>query len=163
MQVILGVDSVKADLATRLNVETPGPAYYHFPKAADGSDARGFTEEFFQQLTSEKCSFRYIRGVPKEEWVLETGKRNEAWDCAVYSFAALEDYAGFTKPHELLEQLAKDLLDTEPKKPIQYGVYKPEPPTPQQVSPTQQQQTEKHVPRWQTNRRTHTEFDPRTL
>jgi hypothetical protein len=36
----------------------------------DEEPARGFTDEFFQQLTSEKFSFRYIRGVPKEEWKL---------------------------------------------------------------------------------------------
>jgi phage terminase large subunit GpA-like protein len=129
---------VKADLVTRLKVETPGPAYYRFPKGADGSDSRGFTEEFFQQLTSEKCSFRYIRGVPKEEWILETGKRNETWDCAVYAFAALEDYAGFTKPNELLQRLAEELTSTEPPKPIRWGTVSNEPPRPTHTPDVQQ-------------------------
>jgi phage terminase large subunit GpA-like protein len=147
LQVILGVDSVKSDLVTRLKVETPGPAYYLWPKAADGSDAQGFTEEFFQQLTSEKCSFRYIRGVPKEEWILETGKRNETWDCAVYAFAAMEDYARFTKPNDPLERLAEELLSTEPKKPIKFGTQ--ERPNPRfQPAPAP---AGEFVPRWRKN------------
>jgi hypothetical protein len=35
-------------------------------------------------------------------------------------FAAL-DYAGFSKPNDLLERLAKELLSSEPKKPIKFG------------------------------------------
>jgi phage terminase large subunit GpA-like protein len=42
------------------------------------------------------------------------GKRNETWDCAVYAFAALEDYAGFNKPNDMLQRLANDLLSDEP-------------------------------------------------
>jgi phage terminase large subunit GpA-like protein len=165
-QVILGVDSVKSELITRLKVETTGPAYYHFPKNADNNDARGFTEEFFVQLTSERCSFRYVLGVPKQEWILETGKRNESWDCAVYAFAALEDYSGFSKPNDLLERVHRDLSDTEPKQPHQYGVYDPSKnPTPRSISPTSTpQQVPENTPRWRTNGRTGPrEFDPRVL
>lgn len=33
----------------------------------------------------------------------------------------LKDYAGFTKPNDLLERLAKELSNTQPKKPIRFG------------------------------------------
>jgi phage terminase large subunit GpA-like protein len=36
MQVIVGVDSVKVDFSTRLNIETPGPGYVHYPKLPNG-------------------------------------------------------------------------------------------------------------------------------
>jgi phage terminase large subunit GpA-like protein len=109
-QIIVGVDGVKAELHTRLSVEEPGPAYYHFPKNKDGSDAMGFNEEFFKQLTSERCTFRYVRGTPKEEWVIDGNgtRRNEAFDCAVYGFAALENYCGSIRPNDMLVRLARD-------------------------------------------------------
>jgi phage terminase large subunit GpA-like protein len=49
------------------------------------------------------------------------GKRNKTWDCAVYASAALEDYAGFSKPNDMLERLAKELLSDEPKKKARMG------------------------------------------
>jgi len=49
------------------------------------------------------------------------GKRNESWSCAVYAFAALEDYAGFSKPNDMLERLAKELLSDEPKQKPRWG------------------------------------------
>jgi phage terminase large subunit GpA-like protein len=108
-QIIVGVDSVKIDGVIRLSVEDPThPGYVHYPKNRDGSPARGFNDEFFRQLCSERCVFKYLRGQPKEEWVIEIGQRNEAWDCFVYATAALEQYAGFQNPSELLEKLTID-------------------------------------------------------
>jgi phage terminase large subunit GpA-like protein len=70
----------------------------------------GFNEEFFKQLTSERCTFRYVRGTPKEEWVIDGNgtRRNEAFDCAVYGFAALENYCGSIRPNDMLVRLARD-------------------------------------------------------
>jgi phage terminase large subunit GpA-like protein len=94
----------------------------------------------------------------------ETGKRNEAFDCCVYAFAALEDYAGFSKPNDLLERLFKELLSDEPRQKPQFGKFDPSSkrPTPQSISPTNTGQQEKMLPRWMQNRRTQSsEFGPR--
>jgi phage terminase large subunit GpA-like protein len=108
-QVIIGVDSVKIDAVIRLSVEDKDhPGFVHYPMNRDGSPARGFTDEFFRQLCSERCVFKYVRGQPKEEWIIEIGSRNEAWDCMIYATAAMENYAGFQRPSDLLEKLARD-------------------------------------------------------
>jgi phage terminase large subunit GpA-like protein len=75
------------------------------------------------------------------------GKRNETWDCAVYAFAALEDCAGFSKPNDMLERLAKELLSDDPKWKPRWGT---------QEKPNLQFQTapaphEGWVPPWRKN------------
>jgi hypothetical protein len=67
--------------------------------------------------------------------------------CAVYAFAALEDYAGFSKPNDMLERLAKELLSDEPKQKPRWGT---------QQKPNLQFQTapaphEGWVPPWRKN------------
>ena len=54
----------------------------HFGLAAD--------EEYYRQLTAEKQSLRYVKGFPIREWVKKASERNEALDCAVYAYAALQ-------------------------------------------------------------------------
>jgi phage terminase large subunit GpA-like protein len=46
-------------------------------------------EEYFRQLTAETKVTRFVKGFPREEWEKRYG-RNEALDCAVYSYAALQ-------------------------------------------------------------------------
>ena len=41
-------------------------------------------------LVAEKQLTRYVKGFPVRDWVLKSGQRNEALDCAVYSYAALQ-------------------------------------------------------------------------
>jgi phage terminase large subunit GpA-like protein len=46
--------------------------------------------EYFEQLTAEKQALRYNRsGFPTREWVKKPSARNEALDCLVYAYAAL--------------------------------------------------------------------------
>jgi phage terminase large subunit GpA-like protein len=92
----LGVDQGKETLYTRLKIKDPGPGYCHFPK--------GLEDSFYAQLTSEKRIMRHNAGIPRLEWVLPKGKRNEALDCSVYSMAALN----ILNPN--LAQLAKENL-----------------------------------------------------
>lgn len=92
----LGVDQGKETLYTRFKIKEPGPGYCHFPKGLD--------EKFYQQLTSEKRIRRHNAGIPRLEWVLPSGRRNEALDCAVYAMAAL------TILNPNLAQLAKEKL-----------------------------------------------------
>lgn len=76
----LGVDQAKTLLYKRLPLEGSGPGRCHFPEH--------YHEEYFRQLTGEKCVTRYVKGFPKREWV-KTYTRNEALDCRVYAYAAL--------------------------------------------------------------------------
>jgi phage terminase large subunit GpA-like protein len=52
----------------------------HFPAA--------LTADFYEQLTAERQVTRYTKGVARLEWIKAPGKRNEALDTLVYSYAA---------------------------------------------------------------------------
>ena len=78
----VGSDTIKATLYGRLKHNQPGPGFIHVHGALD--------EEFFKQLTSEKQVVRYVKGFPVREWVKKAGARNEALDCFVYAYAALQ-------------------------------------------------------------------------
>ncbi len=80
----LAVSQLKSELYghLRLEVEPDGsfpPCYCHFPKHAP---------EYFKQLTSERLVQKVVRGVPRMEWTLPGGMRNEVLDCRVYARAA---------------------------------------------------------------------------
>jgi len=76
---IVGSDTIKTTLFGRLKHEE---SKLHFGLAAD--------EEYYRQLTAEKQSLRYVKGFPVREWVKKASERNEALDCAVYAYAALQ-------------------------------------------------------------------------
>ena len=59
-----------------------GPGYCHFPIGRD--------QEYFDQLTAERKFTRYHNGYPKQEWRKPPAARNEALDCRVYAYAALQ-------------------------------------------------------------------------
>jgi phage terminase large subunit GpA-like protein len=84
----VGVDTGKAILYQRLAVKNEGPNYCHFPKEED----RGYTEEYFKGLTSEKMVMTYKKGKAQYVWVLKDKayKRNEPLDCRNYATVALE-------------------------------------------------------------------------
>lgn len=77
----VGTDTAKQTIYARLEIDSPddGRAMIHFPQLG---------EDFFQQLTAEQLVTKYRRGVPSKEWFLPSGRRNEALDCKVYSYAA---------------------------------------------------------------------------
>lgn len=78
----VGSDTVKTTLFGRLKHNEVGPGYLHFHMQT--------TSEYFEQLTAEKQVLRTNRnGFPVREWVLPANKRNEALDCVVYAYAAL--------------------------------------------------------------------------
>lgn len=83
----LGVDTGKAILYQRLAVEEEGPNYCHFPE----EEGRGYTEEYFKGLTSERMVMTYKKGRAQYTWKLKDGiKRNEPLDIRNYATAALE-------------------------------------------------------------------------
>ena len=76
---ILGVDTAKEIIYSRLKIENEGAGYCHFP------EDRG--DEYFRQLTAEKIVTRYRKGFQRREWI-KTRARNEALDCRVYALSA---------------------------------------------------------------------------
>lgn len=79
---LVGTDNAKLVVMRRLALQKPGPGYCHFP-----SD-RG--DEWFDQLTAEKLTTRYLKGFPIREWKKPDRARNEGLDCRVYATAALK-------------------------------------------------------------------------
>lgn len=78
----IGTDTAKEIIYARLKNMEPGAGYIHFPVD------RLFDEEYFLQLTAEKCIKKYIKGVATKVWEKKR-PRNEALDLAVYNIAAL--------------------------------------------------------------------------
>jgi phage terminase large subunit GpA-like protein len=78
---IVGVDTAKDAVYSRLRIADAGPGYCHFPISYD--------HEFFKQLTSEKVKTRFVKGHPIREWHKPPGVRNEALDRRVYALAVL--------------------------------------------------------------------------
>jgi phage terminase large subunit GpA-like protein len=76
---IVGTDTAKGLLFSRLGLSEFGPGYIHFPRDVD--------DEYFRQLTAEKLMTKHVKGVPTRVWK-QIRARNEALDCAVYAFAA---------------------------------------------------------------------------
>ncbi|MBF0615168.1 MAG: phage terminase large subunit family protein, partial [Magnetococcales bacterium] len=78
---LVGVDSAKESIYSRLRLTKPGPGYCHFPKDRDA--------EYFRQLTAERVTTRFVKGRPIREWIKKAHDRNEALDTRVYNLAAL--------------------------------------------------------------------------
>lgn len=78
----VGVDTAKDLLLQRLKINKPGPGYWHWPI----KDV--FDDDYFKQLTAERRSFKYSMGRRISVWDAG-GRRNEPWDCSVYSLAAI--------------------------------------------------------------------------
>ncbi|WP_272670837.1 phage terminase large subunit family protein [Providencia sp. PROV147] len=79
--IIIGVNSAKDSIRSRLHIEERGPGYMHFPVDRDIG--------YFSQLTSERLIMKEAAGQRYSVWELPHGKANEALDCRVYAYAAL--------------------------------------------------------------------------
>lgn len=109
----MGSDTIKSVIYSRLKLQDPehgerAPGYIHFPNSLPA--------EFFEQMTSEKQITRYVKGFPVKDWILPSGKRNEALDCAVLAYAALQWL--YTKYHRatIWNSFSKK-IGIDPKKP----------------------------------------------
>lgn len=91
---LIGTVAAKDTLFPRMQIDTFGPGYLHFP------DYPEYDEEYFEQLTSEEKNLKYTRGVLIGRSYSKTRSRNEALDLKVYNLAALK----ILNPH--LERLA---------------------------------------------------------
>ncbi|GCD50106.1 phage terminase large subunit family protein [Acetobacter pasteurianus] len=84
--VIIGVNAAKDVIRARLHLPQPepghpAPGYMHFPADRDVN--------YFAQMVSERSVRKSINGTIVRVWELLPGRRNEALDIAVYSYAAL--------------------------------------------------------------------------
>jgi phage terminase large subunit GpA-like protein len=81
---VVGDDQASNLVHSRLKIEESGPGYCHFP-----AEGYGYDRNYFAQITSMKAQVRAHRGLPRREWVLIKGRRNEAFDARKYALAAL--------------------------------------------------------------------------
>lgn len=110
--VILGVDSGKQYVMSRLEISVPGPKYFHFPldhTPGDGAKVsevlmqRGYDEIYFKGLIAEQLVMRKRGGIVYQAWEnIAKDKRNEPFDLRVYNLACMQSI----KPNwEALQQL----------------------------------------------------------
>lgn len=107
----VGTDSIKATIYSRLKIEAQeGAGVYHFPI--------GLELEYYKQLTAEKQITKYRHGHPIRIWVKKDNARNEALDCEVYAYAALQFVYTRVNRNTVWEQFAKKWkLEEEQEKP----------------------------------------------
>jgi phage terminase large subunit GpA-like protein len=95
---MIGTDTAKDRIFSRLQIPAPGAGYIHLPSWAE--------DEYLEQLTSEKRVTRYRRGRGMVREYIKTRARNEALDCEVYALAALYSLGNMTVRR--LGELAKE-------------------------------------------------------
>ncbi len=85
---ILGVDSGKEMIMSRLGIKEPSSGYCHFPKSVE----KGYDEEYFKGLTSEQRVIKNKKNGGRELiWVKKSNSvRNEPLDIRNYATAAVE-------------------------------------------------------------------------
>ena len=84
----MGVDEGKENIWYNLKIEFPGAGYCHFPIEVE----KGYDEQYFKGLTSEKRVLTHEKGKPVLRWKRKLGstKRNEPLDLRNYAAAGLE-------------------------------------------------------------------------
>ncbi len=83
---ILGVDSGKEIVMSRLNTADEGPGYCHFPINKE----LGYDEAYMKGLNSEQLVTEVKDGRAYTRWKKKSGTRNEPLDLRVYNTAAVE-------------------------------------------------------------------------
>lgn len=82
---IVGVDTAKEVVTARLTktgAHVSGPGACHFPLDRD--------KDYFEQMTAETKVTRFVKGFKVVSWQKPDHARNEAFDCRVYAYAALQ-------------------------------------------------------------------------
>lgn len=89
---IIGVDGGKELVYSRLKVKHEGPGYCHFPRETtfDNGVFRGYDNDYYKGITSERRVIRYQTGSPVIKWEKPRRAKNEPLDIRVYATAALE-------------------------------------------------------------------------
>lgn len=120
--ILVGVDTIKATIYGRLKKDAKsGPGAMHFPIG-------GLPEDYYKQLTAEKQVVKYVNGHKKIYWVKKDSARNEALDCEVYAYAALQYLYTRTNRNSMWLQARKILDNLKPVKDNDPGNTEPPPP-----------------------------------
>lgn len=83
---MIGVDTGKDMVMSRLKENIEGPGFCHFPIEIE----KGYDEQYFESLTSERRVTKYMKGRPSIYWEKKSkNARNEAFDLRNYATAAL--------------------------------------------------------------------------
>lgn len=110
--IILGVDSGKEIVVTRLSIEEVGAGYCHFPSNPDC----GYTENVIKGFNSEQRVTEIKDGRTITKWKQKSGIRNEPLDLRVYNTAAVE----ILRPNfDILEKKIKEGINYMKKTPKQ--------------------------------------------
>lgn len=143
---MMGSDTIKGTLYARFKNREPGPRFFHFHTELN--------KEFFDQLMAEKQVIKKSKksGVPITDWVLPAGKRNEALDCAVMAYAALQWLYMRFVPATLFRQYARRLGLKEPENKKPEDQIKP-PEAPNRTSQETNRPTRANTSTIQRNRR----------
>jgi phage terminase large subunit GpA-like protein len=104
---LVGTDTAKEVISSRLQILEPGEGYMHYPVTEE------FDEDYFKQLTAERKIRKLVKGRWKSVWDAG-GRRNEPFDTSVYNLAAIR----ILKQHRG-ENLAQRVEMAEEKKPEQ--------------------------------------------
>jgi phage terminase large subunit GpA-like protein len=103
----IGVDSAKEVVTARLTKTGPevsGAGACHFPMDRD--------KEYFEQLTAERKTTKYVKGFRVITWEKEEKDRNEAFDCRVYAYSALQGLIiGGVNLNKRAQAIARDLQE----------------------------------------------------
>lgn len=139
----IGVDVAKDAIYGRLQLQRPRlesgafkevgvPGYVHLPMS--------MTAAYVAQLTSEVVLVKKVKGKAVREWVLPSGARNEALDCAVYALAARESF-GKRIPHRTSSIAERAVAERDSVAPQEIGV-------PAEQKPAITRQPRVHRKRW---------------
>ena len=78
---IIGTQTAKDAISSRLQVSKPGPGFMHYPADRDF--------DWFMQITAERLVAKVEGGQRYFMWQAIPGRANEGLDCRVYAYAAL--------------------------------------------------------------------------
>lgn len=120
---IVGTDTGKSLIYSRLNLTEPGKGFIHFPSGY------GYDATYFAGLTSEVIVIKWLNGKPVK--VFEERGRNEPLDCKVYGLSALSILnPNLERISKLLAKQAEEIKAQQPA---------PEQPSIQQEKPAPQE------------------------
>ena len=85
--VMIGTNAAKDTIRSRLGLMEPGPGFCHFHARRELG--------WYEQLLSERLIVKITAGKRFTVWDCPKGKANEALDCRVYAYAALQGLIHF--------------------------------------------------------------------
>jgi phage terminase large subunit GpA-like protein len=94
---MVGSDTAKERVYSKLRVSVPGAGYCHFPLNRE--------RDWFDMLTAERIKTRTVHGRAERYFYKPDGVRNEGLDCRAYSTAAL--HALYMSGFKLADQAAR--------------------------------------------------------